>query len=121
MIGFQGISLDLTRRQKQLSRAQDAIDKKVIELLEDYTPVAMKGGFTKASPRKWVYFRNKGKMSKAHRQEKPGVIINPEPKARREYYTNKGFSGPNRGKLWLDRMKADKIGEVHKAAAEELK
>ena len=121
MIQFQGLSLDTLKRQKQLAKAQDAIDKKVIELLEDYTPVAMKGGFTKASPRKWVYFRNKGKMSKSHRQEKPGVIINPEPRARREYYTNKGISGPNRGKLWLDRMKADKIGEVQKAAAEELK
>lgn len=109
MISFKGISLNLSGRQKQLSRAQNALDHKVITLLEDYTPIAQEK------------YKNHGKMSRSHKQESPGVIINTEPKARREYYTNKGFSGINRGKFWLECMKADKIGEVKKAAAEELK
>ena len=78
-------------------------------IMEDYTPVAMDK------------YRNHGKMSRSHRQERPGVIINPEPKARREYYTNKGFSGGKRGKFWLERMKLDRRGEILNAAKEAVK
>lgn len=81
--------------RKAFATRQNALDAKVIALMEDYVPIAR--------PR----YRNRGKMSKSHRQAKPGVIINTEPRARREYYINKGHSGGLRGKLWLDRMKAD--------------
>jgi hypothetical protein len=109
---FAGFSLApdfKTKSDKMFNKAQNAIDKKCIEVLEDYTPVAMDK------------YRNHGKMSRSHRQERPGVIINPEPKARREYYTNKGFSGGKRGKFWLERMKLDRRGEILNAAKEAVK
>lgn len=112
MITFKGIQMSpdfSARSQKAIRHAQDALDKKCIELLEDYTPIAMKR------------FKNRGKMSKAHKQEKPGVIINTEPKARREYYINKGGSGGNRGNQWMERMKADHMPELKKIAKENCK
>lgn len=112
MMKFAGFSLApdfKTKSDKMFNKAQNAIDKKCIEVLEDYTPVAMDK------------YRNHGKMSRSHRQERPGVIINPEPKARREYYTNKGFSGGKRGKFWLERMKLDRRGEILNAAKEAVK
>lgn len=96
MLRFKGVEMsgDFTvKSQRQLREAQDYIDSETVKLLEDYTPIAM--------PR----FRNRGKMSKSHKVETPGVIINTEPTARKEYYTNKGFSG--QGRFWLERMKAD--------------
>ena len=112
MMKFAGFSLApdfKTKSDKMFNKAQNAIDKKCIEVLEDYTPVAMDK------------YRNHGKMSRSHRQERPGVIINPEPKARREYYTNKGFSGGKRGKFWFERMKLDRRGEILNAAKEAVK
>lgn len=105
MIRFRGVELSpdfRIRSEREMKAAQDHIDKECIRLMEDYTPVAM--------PK----YRNHGKMSRSHRQESPGVIVNTEPKARREYYTNKGFSGGKRGKLWLERMKADHKAEILK-------
>ena len=97
------MSADFNERTKQMFKdAQNQIDDKVIHYLEDYTPIAQKR------------FKNAGKMSKSHKVETPGTIINTEPKARREYYENKGFSGPNRGKLWLERMKADHKEDILK-------
>ena len=107
MIDFKGISFapDFTvKSEKNLRQAQDFIDSEVVKRLEDYTPVA-----------KPIY-ANHGKMSRSHKVEKPGIIINTEPKARREYYTNKGGSGGKRGKRWLDRMKADQGGDILKGA-----
>jgi len=109
VLNFKGLTFaaDLTAKsEKQFDRMQNVIDQKCIETLEDYTPVAMDK------------YKNHGKMSRSHRQEKPGVIINTEPKARREYYTNMGFSGANRGKLWLERMKLDRRGDILQAAKE---
>lgn len=109
MISFQGIQFppDFDGNvKKAFATRQNVLDAKVIELLEPYVPVA-----------KDIY-PNHGKMSKSHKQERPGVIINTEPMARREYYTNKGFSGPNRGKLWLERMKPDHMNELKRAAKE---
>ena len=109
MLSFKGLTFaaDLTAKsEKKFDRMQNVIDQKCIEALEDYTPVAMDK------------YKNHGKMSRSHRQEKPGVIINTEPKARREYYTNKGLSGANRGKLWLERMKLDRRGDILQAAKE---
>ena len=112
MMKFAGFSLApdfKTKSDKMFNKAQTAIDKKCIEIMEEYTPVA--------KPK----YPNHGKMSRSHRQERPGVIINPEPKARREYYTNKGFSGGKRGKFWLERMKLDRRGEILNAAKEAVK
>lgn len=112
MLTFKGLSLSpaLSGKTKRALRgAQDALDEKCIALMEDYTPIAMER------------FKNRGKMSKSHRQEKPGVIINTEPKARREYYTNKGGSGGKRGKYWLDRMVADHGSDLEKAANDGMK
>lgn len=107
MIEFKGIEFppDFEGNvQKAFATRQNALDAKVIEVMEDYVPIAQKR------------FKNRGKMSKAHKQEKPGVIINTEPKARKEYYTNKGFSGGLRGKRWIDRAKADHKEEFMKTA-----
>lgn len=103
MIRFTGLIFGPNfkkRSDSNFSKAQSYVDKKCIDLMEEYVPIAM--------PR----FKNHGKMSKSHKIKKPGVIINTEPKARREYYTNKGFSGGKRGKLWLERMKADHGSEI---------
>lgn len=103
MISFKGITLDPNFQKKSevnFSKAQRYVDTKCIELMEDYVPVAM--------PR----FKNRGKMSRSHKIEKPGVVINTEPEARREYYINKGGAGGKHGKLWLDRMKADRGHEI---------
>lgn len=105
MIEFNGLQMnpDFTvKSENQFRQAQNYVDKEVIRRLEDYTPIAMQR------------FKNRGKMSKAHKAEKPGVIINTEPTARKEYYTNKGFSGKNRGKFWLERMKADHKEDILK-------
>lgn len=105
MITFKGIRMspDFTVRSRKAFRdAQDALDKQCIRLMEDYTPVAMER------------FKNRGKMSRSHKQASPGVIINTEPTARKEYYTNKGFSGRLRGKFWFERMKADHRDEILK-------
>lgn len=124
MMKFAGFSLApdfKMKSDKMFTKAQNAIDKKCIDLMEEYTPVSMESGYTKASPHKRVTFRGRGKMSKAHKQQTPGVIINTEPKARREYYTNKGFSGGKRGKYWFERMKLDRRGEILQAAKEAVK
>lgn len=105
MINFKAIIFahDFEQKQKKnLSEAQNYIDNQCLKYLPEYTPIAQKR------------FKNRGKMSKSHIIERPGVIINTEPKARREYYTNKGFSGPNRGKYWLERMKADHKKDILK-------
>lgn len=112
MLRFKGVQLssDLTlRTDRDFAKAQSAIDSEVIRRLEDYTPVAMER------------FRNRGKMSKSHIAERPGVIINTEPKAKREYYNNKGFSGRNRGRYWLDRMKADHKDDILRKAEEKFR
>lgn len=107
MINFKGIEFppDFEGNVKQaFADRQNALDAKVISLMEDYVPIAR--------PK----YKNRGKMSKSHKQERPGVIINTEPRARREYYINKGHSGGMRGKLWLDRMKADHMDELLETA-----
>lgn len=105
MILFKGIKMDpgfASGAENFFTRAQNNLDERCIGLMEDYTPVAMER------------FANRGRMSRSHRQESPGVIINTEPAARREYYTNKGFSGGLRGRLWFERMKADHRDEILK-------
>ena len=124
MMKFAGFSLApdfKMKSEKMFGKAQNAIDQKCIDLMEEYTPVSMESGYTKASPHKRVTFRGRGKMSQAHKQERPGVIVNTEPRARREYYTNKGFSGGKRGKYWFERMKLDRRGEILNAAKDEIK
>lgn len=124
MIQYKGLEIapDFTvKSEKSIRSAQDALDSKCIELMEDYTPISQYGGYTKASPHKWVIFTGRGKMSKSHKQESPGIIINTEPKARHEYYTNRGFSGQNRGKYWFERMKLDHMKDLLKAAEEGAK
>jgi len=103
MINFKGVEMApdfKVRSEKNFRKAQNYVDSECLKYLPDYTPIAMKR------------FKNRGKMSKAHKVERPGVIINTEPKARREYYVNKGFSG--QGKLWLERMKADHKEDILK-------
>ena len=112
MMKFAGFSLApdfQMKSEKMFGKAQNAIDNKCIQIMEDYTPVAMDK------------YKNHGKMSHSHKQERPGVIINSEPKARHEYYTNKGFSGVKRGKFWFERMKLDRRGEILQVAKECLK
>lgn len=109
MISFKGVEFppDFAGNvQKAFATRQNMLDAKAIELMEDYVPYAM--------PR----FQNRGKMSKSHKQQRPGIIINTEPRARREYYLNKGNSGGQRGKLWLERMKADHMAELMRTAKE---
>lgn len=106
MIDFKGISFSsafVAHQKGMMLNAQNVIDNKCIEYLEFYTPIAQEK------------YQNHGKMSKSHKIEKAGIIINTEPKARREYYENKGFSAPQRGKLWLERMKADHKEDILKA------
>lgn len=123
MLRFKGVQLssDLTlRTDRDFAKAQSAIDSEVIRRLEDYTPVSMDKGYNKRLKRV-IPFVNKGKMSKSHTAERPGVIINTEPKAKREYYNNKGFSGRNRGRYWLDRMKADHKDDILRKAEEKFR
>ena len=112
MISFAGLTLApdlIVKSDKKFGKAQNAIDQKCIGIMEDYTPVARDK------------YKNHGKMSRSHRQEKPGILINTEPKARREYYTNKGGSGGKRGKYWFERMKLDRRGDILQAAKEAVK
>ena len=109
MLQFKGLQFAANFNSisnKKFKEAQECIDNETINKLEYYTPVAMER------------FRNRGKMSKSHKAESPGVIMNTEPKARREYYTNKGFSG--QGKFWLERMKADHKNDILKKAKEKF-
>jgi len=111
MLQFKGLHLATdfyNKYNKKFEEAQECIDNETIKNLENYTPIAMKR------------FKNRGKMSKSHKSESPGVIINTEPKARREYYTNKGLSDPERGKFWLERMKADHKNEILRKAKEKF-
>lgn len=111
MINFKGIQFapDFTSKSKKtFQNAQNYVDSECIRLMEDYVPVAMEK------------FPNRGKMSRAHKVESPGVIINTEPRARREYYTNKGRSGGKRGKRWLERMKADHGDDILKGLKKQL-
>lgn len=101
MIDFKGVEFapDFTvKHRRNIAEAQDIVDRECLKLLPDYTPIAKKS------------YPNWGKMSRSHKRQSPGVIINTEPLARREYYTNKGGSG--RGKFWLDRLKADHRDDI---------
>lgn len=109
MLRFAGIVFNRARADRSLRRAQDAIDSACIERMKPYVPVASER------------YRNRGKMRDAHKVETPGVIINTEPRARREYYINKGGSGGLRGKYWFERMKADNKRDILKEAQEDLK
>jgi len=114
MIRFKGVEMspDFTvKSERNLAQAQDFVDNECLRYLPDYTPVSMNKGFNKRLKRV-IPFTGKGKMSRSHKVESPGVIINTEPKARREYYINKGFSG--QGKFWLERMKADHKDDILK-------
>lgn len=105
MIDYKGLDLSPEfnqKSEKNFASAQSYIDSEVLKYLPDYTPIAMKR------------FKNHGKMSKAHKVDKPGIIINTEPTARKEYYINKGSSGAPRGKFWLERMKADHKADILK-------
>lgn len=105
MIEFKELQFapDFTvKSEKNFAQAQKYIDNEVVKRLEDYTPVAKEK------------YKNHGKMSKSHKVQTPGVIINTEPKARHEYYVNKGFSGKLRGKFWLERMKSDHKDDILK-------
>ncbi len=105
MIHFKGLQFSpdfKVKSEQNLSQAQNYVDSECLRYLPDYTPVAMKR------------FENRGKMSRSHKVDTPGVIINTEPKARREYYINKGGSGAPRGKFWLERMKADHKDDILK-------
>ena len=109
MLNFKGVEMapDFTvKSERQFRKAQDYVDNAVVIRLEHYTPIAMKR------------FKNRGKMSKSHKVESPGVVINTEPTARKEYYTNKGFSG--QGKFWLERMKADHDEDILRGAKEQF-
>ena len=108
MIQFVGMVFNRMRADKGLRRAQDKIDSACIEQMKPYTPVAR------------PIYRNAGKMRDSHKTERPGVIINTEPRARREYYINKGGSGGLRGKLWFERMKADHKQEILREAQKQL-
>ena len=104
---FTGLTFDPDfdkHAQKHFEQMQDYVDKSCIMYMRDYVPVADKK------------FKNAGKMRASHKVEKPGVIINTEPRARREYYTNKGGSGGKRGKLWFECMKADHKNDILKGA-----
>ncbi len=105
MLNFKGLvfSPDFENKaKKNFAEAQNYIDNQCLKYLPEYTPIAQKR------------FQNHGKMSRSHKIQRPGLIINTEPRARREYYTNKGYSGPNRGKYWLERMKADHKDDILK-------
>lgn len=120
MLKFAGMVFNRMRADQGLRRAQTAIDSACIEQMKPYVPISKEGGFTKASPHTWVRFTGRGKMSQAHKAERPGVIINTEPRARREYYSNKGGSGGLRGKLWFERMKADHKRDILREAQKQL-
>ncbi|MCQ2053395.1 MAG: minor capsid protein [archaeon] len=112
MIIFRGIEMIsdfVSKKSEKFRNAQNTIDTETIKLMENYVPIA--------GPK----YRNRGKMSRSHIVQKPGEIINTEPKARREYYTNKGFSGPGRGKFWLERMKSDHKREILSKAREKFR
>ncbi|WP_303819095.1 hypothetical protein [Ruminococcus flavefaciens] len=115
MINFKGLvfSNDFeSKTKKNFAQAQNYVDNEVLKYLPDYTPMSRVGGYTKKSPHKWVKFQNRGNMSRAHKVERPGLIINTEPKAREQYYTNK--QSGIRGKYWLERMKADHKDDILK-------
>lgn len=105
MLEFKGLEFAPNFEQKSkgnLAQAQSYIDNQVLKYLPEYVPIAQRR------------FKNRGKMSQAHKIQKPGLIINTEPKARREYYINKGGSGGKRGKLWLPRMAADHKDDIRR-------
>lgn len=115
MMRFKGLTLsgDLAAGLPGIfRRTQRELDEEVIRQMQPYVPVADSK------------YRNFGKMSRSHRIASPGVIINTEPKARREYYTNAGHGalGVNavrgsiglRGKYWFERMKADHKAEIRR-------
>lgn len=109
MISCKGLVFAPNFRQKhdkKIAEAQNYIDNSCLKYLPNYTPIAQKR------------FKNRGKMSKSHVIKQPGLIINTEPKARKEYYTNKGFSGKLRGKYWFERMKADHKADILKGVNE---
>lgn len=118
MIIFKGLSFSDgfdSNSEKKFSTVQSYIDNSCISFIGSYIPVGMDK------------FRNKGKMSKSTRINKPGELTNEQPRARREYYTNKGSGesgtskGGLRGKYWFERMKSDHLSEIKKGAEELLK
>lgn len=103
MLNFKGLvfSPDFENKaKKNFAEAQDYIDGQCLKYLPDYTPIARKR------------FENYGKMSRSHKSPQPGLIINTEPKAREQYYTNK--QSGRRGKYWFERMKADHKDDILK-------
>lgn len=104
--------------ESRFSRMQDYVDDECIKKMRDYVPVADSK------------YENAGKMRDSFKVESPGIVINTEPKARREYYTNEGhgIDGINsvkgrkglRGKYFFERMKADHLEEIEKGAKEKF-
>lgn len=114
MLEFKGLEFAPNFEQKSkgnLAQAQKYIDNQCMKYLPNYTPISMDKGYNRRL-KKVIPFTGKGKMSKSHVIKQPGLIINTEPKARKEYYTNKGFSGKPRGKFWFERMKADHKDDI---------
>lgn len=117
MIRFKGMQLSgaLAAGLPEVFKSkQRRLDEAVIRTMAPYVPVAEEK------------YRNHGRMSRSHVIERPGVIINTEPRARREYYTNAGHGNGGlhavrgtvgvRGRLWFERMKADHKRELREVA-----
>jgi hypothetical protein len=82
MISFKGLILAKDfddRTESYFAGVQSYIDNECKSRMKQYIPVGMEK------------FRGSGKMSRSTEIEKPGLLVNKQPRARREYYTNKGM------------------------------
>ncbi len=116
MIRFTGLTFDPNfkkRSESNFENAQKFIDREVLRLSEPYVP--FRSGKLKES----------GTLGTVPGS---GVVEYIAPHAREQYYTNagKGTDGLNashgtkglRGKLWFERMKADRFDEIRKGVKE---
>lgn len=87
----------LQSKRKKLAEVQDYVDKKALQLMIPYVPVAR------------PFWHNAGKLRDSARIAEPGRIEFTAPFARDDYYARKNHKerggNPNGRRLWFEYMK----------------
>lgn len=100
--------MSIKRRERLFAKAQDYIDKKCIERMEPYVPVADSR------------LKNSGRLLSSAGIAEPGHLVFTAPKAKVSYYAkvdHRHGENPRATRLWFRTMKAESAREILRGAA----